>query len=128
MLNCSVKKRKQILKKQKKQMESRILTGKQTKMDPEEKARIREVKLKERFDFEMKHKGAWELIYPWPDKERNEVYGDFIKKANEIWDEFNLGKGKKNYRGKIGLMDEKRSKDNNNNFNRQTTSKNTIQA
>lgn len=57
MLNCSVKKRKQMQKKQKAQMESRILTGKQAKMDPEEKARVRAELLKARFAFEMKRKG-----------------------------------------------------------------------
>ena len=41
MLNCSVSKRKKILKKQNAQMKSRILTGKQAKMDPEEKDRLR---------------------------------------------------------------------------------------
>ena len=54
MLNCSVKKRKQILRHQQKQMESRILTGKQAKLEPEEKARLREQKLQERFAFEQK--------------------------------------------------------------------------
>ena len=62
-------------------MESRILTGKQPKMDPEVKAKIREEKLKTRFDWEEKRKGQWELIYPWPEEQRNNDYGDFIKKA-----------------------------------------------
>lgn len=81
MLNCSVSKRKKILKQQKAQMQSRILTGKQAKMDPEEKARLREQKLKERFDFEATRQGGWELIYPWPEEQRNQTYGVFIKKA-----------------------------------------------
>lgn len=76
-------------------MEARILTGKQSKMDPEEKARIRAKNLKKRFAYEEKRRGEWELIYPWPDEERNEVYGNFIKKAQEIWDEFTTGKGKR---------------------------------
>lgn len=49
-------------------MESRILTGKQPKMDPEVKAKIRAEKLKARFDWEEKRKGQWELIYPWPEE------------------------------------------------------------
>jgi len=38
-------------------MESRILTGKQAKLEPEEKARLKEQKLAERFKFEEKRKG-----------------------------------------------------------------------
>jgi hypothetical protein len=92
-------------------MKARILTGKTTKLEPEQKARVKEEKLKERFEFEMKRKGQWELIYPWPEEKRNVIYSDFIKKANEIWDEFTTGKGKKN-----SSMEEKRS--NNSNLNR----------
>ena len=57
MLNCSVSRRKKILKQQKAQMESRILTGKQSKLDPEEKARLREKALKERFEYESTRHG-----------------------------------------------------------------------
>ena len=76
-------------------MESRILTGKQAKMDPEEKALLKAEMLKIRFAYEEKRKGQWELIYPWPEETRNQVYSDFIEKAQEIWDEFTTGKGKK---------------------------------
>lgn len=62
-------------------MESRILTGKQAKLDPEEKARVRAEMLRVRFAFEEKRKGQWELIYPWPEESRNEVYSGFIEKA-----------------------------------------------
>lgn len=62
-------------------MESRILTGKQAKMEPEEKARVRAEMLRVRFAFEEKRKGQWELIYPWPEESRNEVYSGFIEKA-----------------------------------------------
>ena len=82
MLNCSVSKRKKILKKQKEQMASRILTGKQAKLDPEEKSRLKAEMLEARFAYEMKRKGQWELIYPWAeDEERNQEYSDYIKKA-----------------------------------------------
>ena len=95
MLNCSVSKRKKLLKQQKAQMESRILTGKQAKMDPEEKAKLKEIKLKERFEYEEARKGQWELICPGPDEERNLCYENFIRRAQEIWDEFTTGKGKR---------------------------------
>lgn len=84
-----------MLKKQKAQMESRILTGKQSKLDPDERARLREQALKERFEYESTRHGQWELIYPWPEEARNETYGEFIRKAQDIWDEFTTGKGKR---------------------------------
>ena len=53
-------------------MASRILTGKTAKLDPEEKSRLKAEMLEARFAYEMKRKGQWELIYPWPDdEERN---------------------------------------------------------
>ena len=73
----------------------RILTGKMTKMDPEQKARLKERKIREKVAHENKTHGNWELIYPWPEEERNKTYGDFIVKAQEIWDEFTTGKGKR---------------------------------
>ena len=77
-------------------MASRILTGKQAKLDPEEKSRLKAEMLEARFAYEMKRKGQWELIYPWvEDEERNQEYSDYIKKAQEIWDEFTTGKGKR---------------------------------
>ena len=76
-------------------MEARILTGKQAKMEPEEKARLRDEKLKKRFAYEEKRRGQWELIYPSPEEARNERYSELIRRAQEIWDEFTTGKGKR---------------------------------
>ena len=101
-------------------MEARILTGKQSKMEPEEKARIRDEKLKKRFAYEEKRRGQWELIYPWPEEARNEAYGEYIRRAQDIWDEFTTGKGKRT------SLEDRRSQQNN--LNRQGTSKNTIPA
>ena len=93
-------------------------------MDPEEKARLRAIKLKERFEWEASRHGQWELIYPWPDEARNEVYGDFIKRAQEIWDEFTTGKSKR------VTMEDKRQANhtstNTTHLNRQQTSKQTL--
>ena len=52
-------------------------------------------KWRERIAHEEKTHGGWELIYPWPEEDRNKVYGEFIVKAQEIWDEFTTGKGKR---------------------------------
>lgn len=38
---------------------------------------------------------GYELIYPSSDKQRNQKYELQIQKANEIWDEFTTGKGKR---------------------------------
>ena len=75
-------------------MKARILTGKQSKIDPEEKAKIREEKLQERFEYEKTRKGQFELILPWPNEKRNELYSSFIVKANDLWDEFTTGNAK----------------------------------
>ena len=91
----SWEKRKKTIKEQKKNMKARILTGKQSKIDPEEKARIKEEKLQERFEYEKKRCGQFELIYPWPDEERNNLYSSFLTKANDLWDEFTTGKTKR---------------------------------
>ena len=76
-------------------MQARILTGKQARLDPEAKAALRAQKLKERFEHEDKNRGGFELIFPSQDPERNEMYEKFIKRANELWDEFTTGKVKK---------------------------------
>jgi len=36
--------------------------------------------------------GGWEMIFPCKDAARNTVYEGFIRKANELWDEFTTGK------------------------------------
>lgn len=95
LLNVSYQKRKAIIKYQKEQMQARILTGKQARLDPEAKAALRAQKLKERFEHEDKNRGGFELIFPAQDADRNEMYEKFIKRANELWDEFTTGKVKK---------------------------------
>ena len=99
-------------------MKARILTGKTTKLDPEVKAKLRAEKLEERFDHEATRQGQWELIYPWPEEKRNEVYGEFIRKAQEIWDEFTTGKGKR-----VSMEDKRQNAAASSNLNRQTTLK-----
>lgn len=70
MLNLSFKKRERIIEEQKKVLEQRILTGKHKKMSAEMRARLREEKLAQRFAFEEKRKGDWELLYPAPEEKR----------------------------------------------------------
>jgi len=84
-------------------MAERILTGKQDKIDPEEKKRLKEERLAARFKYENnevnnpKARNKYELIFPdLEDSYMNAKYENFIKKANDIWDEFTTGaKGKK---------------------------------
>ena len=37
---------------------------------------------------------GYELIYPTGDRTKNQNYELLIKKANEVWDDFNIGKQK----------------------------------
>ena len=68
-------------------------------MNPEVRAKLREEKLVQRFAFEEKRKGDWELLYPAPDEKRNQEYTDMLKVANEIWDDFTTGRSTKKTSG-----------------------------
>lgn len=76
-------------------MEKRILTGKTSKINPEDRDRIRAQRMKERIEFEKDRTGGYELIFPSDDPEQNLLYQSFITKANDLWDDFTTGKGKK---------------------------------
>ena len=58
---------------------------------------------------ELEHMQKGELIGLY--EERNQVYSDFIRKAQDIWDEFTTGKGKRL------SMEDRRSQHNNNTQN-----------
>ena len=45
-------------------MEKRIMTGKTMKIGSEDKEKLRQEKLKERFEFEKDRMGGYELIFP----------------------------------------------------------------
>jgi hypothetical protein len=77
-------------------MERRIRTGKSSKINLEDKEKLRLIKLKERYEFERGREGGYELIFPnEKNEEINKLYEHFIVKANELWDDFTTGKGKK---------------------------------
>lgn len=79
----------------KEELEKRIKTGKQEKSSYEEKEKLREQKLKERFDFEETWTGGYELIFPSKFPEKMKKFESFLTKANNLWDEFTTGKLKK---------------------------------
>ena len=81
MMNCSAAKRKKILKQQEALLQYRIRTGKQQKIEPEERARRRAELLKARFAYEAKRTGQWELIYPCTDIARCNRYDGYVRKA-----------------------------------------------
>ena len=95
LLNLSYENRVRILKDRKENLQSRILTGKQNKLTPQEREVERKNRLAERFKFESKRMRGYELIYPSADKVRNALYEQMLKKANEMWDEFTTGKNKR---------------------------------
>lgn len=64
-------------------------------MNPEEREKIRAQRMKERIEFEKDRTGGYELIFPSEDAEQNKLYESFVTKANELWDDFTTGKGKK---------------------------------
>jgi hypothetical protein len=79
-------------------MEKRILTGKIVKMGAEDKEKLRQEKLMERYKFEEGRMGGYELIYPSKDEEKNKEYENFIQKANDLWDEFTTGNKNKKFK------------------------------
>ena len=72
-------------------MAKRILTGKTQKIGGEDKERLRQEKLKERYEFEKDRMGGYELVFPCQNEERNKQYEGFIQKANDLWDDFTTG-------------------------------------
>ena len=72
-------------------MERRIRTGKIIKIGGEDREKLRQERLKERFEYEEDKMGGYELIYPCKDEEKNKQYEAFIKKANDLWDDFTTG-------------------------------------
>jgi hypothetical protein len=38
---------------------------------------------------------GYELIYPSPDKGKNDKYEEMIKKSQDLWEEFYMGKNKR---------------------------------
>ena len=72
-------------------------------MDPEMKKKLREEYLAERFEYERHvlrcgNQNGYEMIFPsMMYEELNSKYEMFLRKANDIWDDFTTGgKGSKN--------------------------------
>ena len=95
MLNIDQERRAECEQLQKEEMEKRIRTGKTSKINPEDREKIRAQRIKERYEFEKDRTGGYELIFPSDDAEQNKLYESFVIKANELWDDFTTGKGKK---------------------------------
>lgn len=74
LLNFSYKKRKQLIKEEHEKIFDRIMTGKVHKLDAEQREKLRQEKLLERFQFESTRMRGFELIYPSSDSARNQVY------------------------------------------------------
>ena len=75
-------------------METRLRTGKTVKLTPVEREKIRVVKIAERFKYESTQMNGYQLIFPCGDREKTKNYELLLKKANELWDDFNIGKQK----------------------------------
>ena len=51
-------------------------------------------KLAERYKFESTRMAGYELIFPTGDRAKNSHYESLMLKANELWDDYNIGKQK----------------------------------
>lgn len=91
LLNVSYENRQRHIKIKKEEMEKRILTGKTQKIGGEDREKLRQEKLKERFEYERDRMGGYELIFPSKDEAMNQQYEAFIQKANDLWDDFTTG-------------------------------------
>lgn len=68
---------------QREAMERRIRTGKTSKVNVDDKEKLRQIKLKERYEFEKGREGGYELIYPnEKNPDMNKLYEHFIVGAN----------------------------------------------
>jgi len=98
ILNVSYERKMNFVRWQREEQDRRIYTGRTSKMSfGGDRNKVREEKLKERFEFEKGRTGGYELIYPAPgetpeSKEKNKRYEAYIKKANDLWDEFTTGR------------------------------------
>ena len=95
LLNLSGERRQRMVTERNEKTRERILTGKLSKLTPEERECKRKECLKERFEYEATRTNGYELIYPAPSEQLNETYNMLIAKANDIWDEFTTGKSRK---------------------------------
>jgi tubulin polyglutamylase TTLL6/13 len=95
LLNMSYEKRSELIINKKMEMEKRILTGKSIKLGGEEREKLRQEKMAERDIFEKDRLGGYTMIFPCKNETRNKEYESFIKKANDLWDDFTTGKQKK---------------------------------
>lgn len=113
LLNLSQERREEMVKEKQRQMEERIFTGKQEKLDPIKKQEIKDERLRKRFEFENDQLRCgsgnnYELLFPsFFEEEKNQKYEMLLQKANDNWDEFTCGaKGRK----KASEMEEQNKK------------------
>lgn len=58
----------------KEELERRVYTGKTLKLTPEERERLSRLHQQERDEYEKKHLGSFEKIYPSRNQERQQKY------------------------------------------------------
>ncbi len=87
LLNLSFWKKMKYKKQKAMEFQRRAIKGK-TKVTAEEKEQVRAQKLRKRNNFEAKHCGDFEIIFP-SQEFKSEDYQKFIDSAFEVYDEFN---------------------------------------
>lgn len=98
LLQIDQSKREQIIADRNEANAERIMTGKVTKLGPEERDRQRKEHHAEREDHEAAVIGGgsgYELIYPYyKDDDKQAEYDTILERSNRIWDDFTTGKSK----------------------------------
>ena len=99
LLNSSPERREHYIRVKAEAAAERMLKGKTIKLGNEEREARKQVLLEERFEFErqrINEGSGYELIYPpLGDEEREAEFEGMQQKAQDIWDDFTTGKGKR---------------------------------
>lgn len=105
MLNFNPAKRDETIRLEQEKADERIRTGKTQKFTPQQREQLKQEKLAERYKFESTRMRGYELLYPCTDKNLKVEYEMYLKKSQEIWDDFFIGKNKPGRANYLQLKD-----------------------
>jgi VanZ family protein len=70
-------------------------TGKTFRLSHQQREQLKQQRLQERFFYESTKIKGYELIYPSADQAKNDKYNELIRKSQDLWDDFYVGKNRK---------------------------------
>jgi len=89
LMNVSLDTKSQYKKNHKRDFRKRVLTGKTSRVSAEERQADFERAQKERDEWESKHLGGFQKIFPVEDpSQEEENYDDYLKESNRWWEEW----------------------------------------